>query len=445
MTTLPAPEVLASPIRRTAIRLVGQSGRREREAIHLFRWLLAIYTGIVITKIHELVPVVNRLQPAKIVGVLLLATAFIVLRPRSILAVLRSPPAACVLVISLLAVLSVPGAVWPGNSAAFLATVYWKTLLLFVISATAWCDRVTLRRTLAVLVICQTVVAVALLTGAAHAVVGRAYVGTALDPNESALQLLVVIPFALYIAASGGAWKPIGIASMLLLVAGVVRTGSRAGFIGLIVLAGWMLVQVRPRRRRWMASLAVAAGAVVVVLTASDATRQRFSTILHPTEDYNFTYREGRVDVWKRGLGYMWRRPIFGVGVQDFPVAEGVLSGKKNEGYGIKYSAAHNMFVQIGAELGVIGLLAFSRMLWAAAAGSRRIRRLGRTVVTVDPKLAKHESNLAEAALGALVALLVGGFFLSVAYAPVTFFVVAVCIAVRLGSPLPTWAGGGGR
>jgi hypothetical protein len=41
-----------------------------------------------------------------------------------------------------------------------------------------------------------------------------------------------------------------------------------------------------------------------------------------------------------------------------------------------------------------------------------------------------------------LVAWLVGGFFLSVAYAPITFFVIAVCIAVRLGSGLPAMAAG---
>jgi hypothetical protein len=50
--------------------------------------------------------------------------------------------------------------------------------------------------------------------------------------------------------------------------------------------------------------------------------------------------------------------------------------------------------------------------------------------------VAKREATLAEAALGSWVALLIGGFFLSVAFHPITYFVVALCIAVRLGSPL---------
>ena len=410
------------------------TGARKRQAIALFQWLLAIYTAIVLTKFHELVPFMNRLQPAKLTGVLLLVLGFAVLHGRSVMRIVRTPPAVCALLITVLAVLSTPGSVWPGNSVIFLATIFWKTLLLFVISATAWCDRPTLRLSLTVLVIGQAAVAAAMVSGAAQAVMGRAYVGTAFDPNESAMQLLVVIPFALYLAARGGVWRVLGLGSMLLLVAGVVRTGSRGGFVGLAALAIWMIVHVRPRRRRAMVALGVAAAAVVVVVTASPATRERIGSILHPTEDYNYSYREGRIQVWRRGIGYMLQRPVFGVGVQGFPVADGVLSGKKNEGYGIKYSAAHNMFVQIGAELGVLGLLVFLRMLWAAAAGSARVLLLSRRLRAPD------EGHLAEAALGAFVAWLVGGFFLSVAYAPITFFVIAVCIAVRWGSPLPQLA-----
>lgn len=429
MTTLALTQVTtAQPVAPPIV------GARKRQAIVLFQWLLAIYTAIVLTKFHELVPVLNRLQPAKLCGVLLLVLAFAVMQGRAIMRVLRSPPAVCALLIAVFAILSTPGSVWPGNSVMFLATILWKTLLLFVISATAWCNRPTLRLSLRVLVIAQAAVAAAMVSGAAQAVMGRAYVGTAFDPNESAMQLLVVIPFALYVASRRGVWRLIGLGSMLLLVAGVVRTGSRGGFVGLAALAIWMILHVRPRRRRAMVALGVAAASVVVIVTASPATRERITSIFHPTEDYNYSYREGRMQVWRRGIGYMMQRPVFGVGVQGFPVADGVLSGKKNEGYGIKYSAAHNMFVQIGAELGVLGLLVFMRMLWASAAGARRILVFARRLREPD------ESHLAEAALGAFVAWLVGGFFLSVAYAPITFFVIAVCIAVRWGSPLPALA-----
>jgi O-antigen ligase len=409
-------------------------GRSESVAIRVFQWLLAIYTAIVLTKIHEIFGL-HELQPAKVVGALLLVTACLALRGGAILAVLRSPPAACLGVIAVLAVMSVPGAVWPGYSFTFLTHVFWKTLVFFLIAATAWCDRPTLRRSIIALVLCMSVVALAFVTGAGQAIKGRFYVGMSLDPNESALQLLVGIPFALYLASSPGVWKFVGLGSALALVAGVVSTGSRGGFLGLVALGVWVLVQVRPKRR-FVSLLVVAGGVAVVAMTASDATWERFSSMLRPTTDYNFTHREGRVQLWQRGLGYMAQHPLLGVGVQDFPMAEGVFSGKENEGYGIKYSAAHNPYIQIGAELGLVGLAAFVGMLWTATAGCRRIRRLARQAQARGEALAESEANLAMAALGALVAFIVGGFFLSVAYDPITVFVVAVCIAVRLGSPL---------
>ncbi|HLQ69552.1 MAG TPA: O-antigen ligase family protein [Gemmatimonadales bacterium] len=432
MTSLPAGEffVPARPAER--------SPPRERGAIEVFRGLLATYTVLALTKIHEIVPLMDRLQPAKVIGVLLLVSALTVIRGRALVTVLRTPAVACVGVILLLAILSVPGAVWPGNSVAFLTQEFWKTLLFFVIAMTGWCDRRTLRTSLRTLVVFESVVAVTLLAGAAKVLGGRAYVGQALDPNESAVHLLVVIPFALQLVSDRGIWKIVGIAGTLLMVGGIVKTGSRAGFLGLVLLACWLLVQV-PGRRRVIVGLAIASGAAVVMLTAGPAIRERFSTILHPTEDYNYTFREGRVNVWKRGLSYMARRPFLGVGAQNFGVAEGVLSGKENVGYGVKYSAAHNVFIQVGAELGVFGLVAFVRLLWVAAAASRRLRKVARQLAARGVEVARQEASLAEAALGGMVALLVGGFFLSIAYEPITFFVVAVCVALRLGTPLRQW------
>ena len=79
--------------------------------------------------------------------------------------------------------------------------------------------------------------------------------------------------------------------------------------------------------------------------------------------------KESEMEVWKRGVGYMLRRPVLGVGADNFYVAEGTLSerGRQQQfGRGFKWSAAHNSFVQIGAELGIPGLVAFIAMLIVA-------------------------------------------------------------------------------
>src|SRR5678815_3555338 len=88
---------------------------------------------------------------------------------------------------------------------------------------------------------------------------------------------------------------------------------------------------------------------------------QQMGTIASES-DYNRTDETGRVQIWKRGIGYMLSNPLLGVGAGNFPAAEGLLSPfaqRQQFGVGVRWSAAHNTLVQVGAELGVVGLVLF--------------------------------------------------------------------------------------
>ena len=105
---------------------------------------------------------------------------------------------------------------------------------------------------------------------------------------------------------------------------------------------------------------------------------QQMQSILSPKEDYNYTSKDGRKEVAKRGMGYMLSRPIFGLGIGNFEKAECMISEKALStpaGYGIRCMPPHNSFVQAGAELGVPGLV-----LWASIPlfGIVSLLRLGR-------------------------------------------------------------------
>ena len=91
---------------------------------------------------------------------------------------------------------------------------------------------------------------------------------------------------------------------------------------------------------------------------------RQMKSILSPKEDYNYTSKDGRKEIAKRGVGYMLGRPIFGLGIGNFEKAECSISDKARNtpaGFGIRCTPPHNSFVQAGAELGVPGLL-----LWAS-------------------------------------------------------------------------------
>jgi O-antigen ligase len=115
------------------------------------------------------------------------------------------------------------------------------------------------------------------------------------------------------------------------------------------------------------------------------------------------------MDIWKRGLGYMVTHPLLGVGASAFSSAEGTLApqaARQQRGIGFKWSEAHNSFIEIGAELGVLGLVLFVSLL---AAGFRTLAPIRR-----GPQ--GPPAFLAQALTASLLSYAVSGFFLSAAY-----------------------------
>jgi O-antigen ligase len=195
-----------------------------------------------------------------------------------------------------------------------------------------------------------------------------------------------------------------------------------------------LILRAAPTARRAYI-IAVILCVAVFLGTANDEQLARFGTIFAPSADYNVTDGEGRLQIWRRGVGYMVDHPLLGTGIESFETAEGVLSGKVNYGQGVRYTAAHNSFVEIGAELGVFGLVAFVAVLWFAGWNCHRIRQRAIRDHVLRPHLADEEARLASSAYCAIIGLAATAFFLSMAYHPLMFFALAVCAGVEAGSP----------
>ena len=158
------------------------------------------------------------------------------------------------------------------------------------------------------------------------------------------------------------------------------------------------------------------------------------STLLNPKADYNWSASEGgaetgRMEVWKRGMGYMRQRPVFGVGARNFSVAEGTISEQaamQEYGKGFKWSEAHNSFVQVAAELGVFGLLSFLLQLWFAFKSLRIIQKKA----TGPPAEVAGTRSLAQALTGSLIGYVVAGFFLSQGYSAFLYVILGMVVAL---------------
>lgn len=199
------------------------------------------------------------------------------------------------------------------------------------------------------------------------------------DANDAGLVLTVSIPLTLLTLHVSG-WKG-KLLSLLFLYwewIAIARTGSRGAFLGVttIGLGLLLLADSIPLAKR---IAVLAAAAAVLVIGAPQGYWKQMQSITAPTEDYNWTAKDGRKQVAKRGLHYMLDYPIAGIGISNFPRAEGTISEKARDWTqseaGIRWSAAHNSHIEAGAELGIPGLLLWVTMLVGGVVGPLRLRR----------------------------------------------------------------------
>lgn len=410
------------------------AGRVSLAAAPQLRWdpLRIAGAGLILAyvwRFQDLFPLLNTIKFSTVASVV--ALGFFLLNGPSLKrlpVIFRHPVFRWALVMLGMMVLSVPASLYPGLSFSFIVNDHIKTFLMFVILATMIRGAADVERLALVNILGAAVYSYMILTHFRIGSNGRVENLDYYDANDIGMLLVGTIPLLVYFLRKGVPLRrriPAFVTGPLVMMA-VVRTGSRGAFLGLIAVAAYLLFRFTaiPRRARF-GSLAVLA--LVLLFAASDQYWTMMSTLLHPTEDYNWSgnAQGGRMEIWKRGIGYMLRRPVTGVGVEAFPVAEGTISplaDRQQLGFGLKWSAAHNSFVQIAAELGIPGIVAFIAFLITA------FRRLG-------ARERDGPGALEQGLRGSIIGYAVTGFFLSQAYAAFLYALMGVIVGYLAGGP----------
>jgi O-antigen ligase len=258
---------------------------------------------------------------------------------------------------------------------------------------------------------------------------GRISVTDTYDANDVAFVVVCALPLATATFMSERGWRRAlaGIAA-LSVVPVVVLTVSRGGFVALAVV-GVMMVLRLPARYRVGALLILMCAPLFFAMFATPEYWARMATIWgggtgDPAVDYDAGgLQEARWNIWMTGLQLMLSHPILGVGAGAFEIAEGMthlgVAAKK-------WSAAHNSFLQVGAELGLGGLILMLSLIYHALGNCRSVTRWARR----DPARQTYLS-LGSALEVSLYAFIVGGFLLSQGYSYIFYFLVAMPTALK--------------
>ena len=391
---------------------------------------IALMMFTYVWRIQDAFPILGKLQLALLA---LIGATFLFAggkHPARHLSGIRSPTAKLVIALLAIMLVGVPFSLWQGHSLMFVLKSYLPDVIFFALVAASvrsirdveWYALMNLYGAL----VFATIVSLFFGVGGDGRLGGLIYY----DANDFALVMDCTIPFAVYFVGKGhGKFRRVvAIITLGMILTAIVKSGSRGGFIGLIAVMLYVLLRYRaiPGRVRLAVTIA---GTALFLGFASDKYWTLMGTLLHPQSDYNYTDSEGRVEVWKRGVGYMLHHPVVGVGVAAYPMAEGgsdLALSLGTQGKGFKWSVAHNSFLETGAELGFPGLAVFIAMIVVTGVSLRRLSPRGRWA----PWITRREMALGQMLIGALIAFAVAGIFVSAEYFSYFYFLLGLAIGL---------------
>ena len=243
------------------------------------------------------------------------------------------------------------------------------------------------------------------LTGGQHQVVGPTDTMIE-DNNKLGLALVVLLPLIGYLrAVSRRAIARIAaLATMVLTIVATLGTYSRGALVALIAMACVHAL----RSRTGMVLLVVGAVLAAGLPTLAPASwRERMSTIGSYNEDASF---QGRVAAWRTSVNIALARPLVGGGFDSVELDK-VVKLFKSPGSLNQGKAAHSIYFEVLGDTGFVGLALYLAMLGYAALNTMMVLWFARSRVELD-----WARKLARALQTSLVAMLVGGSALSMAY-----------------------------
>ncbi|MDY6836864.1 MAG: O-antigen ligase family protein [Thermodesulfobacteriota bacterium] len=217
----------------------------------------------------------------------------------------------------------------------------------------------------------------------AGGVTGRLYGG----PHPFALDLNTYLPFVLLLAAASCRWKSL---ALILLgscfMLGIFFSGAMAGWLGAIgsLIVLFLVGFARDRRKvvlgvfKRLVLVMVVGGVLVGAFVPTGlrgARLERFMTIvkLQGTHALGSRTTNLRLPVWAAYKKMFYEHPLLGVGLGSGPVEYHKYMVAKLGEPGKEFTHhGFNVFVDIGAEMGILGLAAF---VWFIIAYARQVLR----------------------------------------------------------------------
>ena len=241
------------------------------------------------------------------------------------------------------------------------------------------------------------------------------YVAFGYDPNDLAVTLALGIPFAWYLTVSQkkGIMFWVNIVSIPTTWLAILLTASRGGFLSAIVATFIIIIGYQSRYslvRQIIAMLiCVGLGLTALFILVPDSSYARLETI--PAELLRGGDFSKRLPIWQSSIDVFLQHPLIGIGAGAFGTSIEPVFGA--------YIVAHNAFLSILIELGVVGFLLFAGALTSLLVLAQRMPSAQRKVWMI-----------------LISSWAVGAFSLTWEYRKVTWLMLGL-LAAQIGTLMP--------
>ena len=176
--------------------------------------------------------------------------------------------------------------------------------------------------------------------------------GLTMDPNAFAASIIIFLPlpFLSFFTEKGKSRKALWVLLFLVLVGAIVTTFSRGGLVSLGFILTLLMIKKRRHRSVLVGSVALL---VFILMLIPETLWDRFSFVSSLRGE---TSARWRAKLLLNSIAYFVDNPAFGIGLGNF-VEESIR-------FVPHHQVAHNMYLEMAAETGFLGLIALLGLIW---------------------------------------------------------------------------------
>jgi O-antigen ligase len=395
---------------------------------------MLVFTSVLFFRPQDIFPPLGALHLAEMSALAGLVALVVGRLSRGQTLTRMTPEFAGVIALGGLILALAPFSIWFGGTVGVFTDQYAKVILVYLLAVNVIDSPKRLERLSWILVLAVGYVgfrAVLDYTRGVNLIRGGTRVmgsvgGMMQNPNDLALQMVVFLPLAAFMAVRPGPAMRRLVAAFcgVCMMGAIVASGSRGGALGFAAMLLVLAFSVARRR-----PALVFAGALAIMCSlplVPDSYWRRVASIADPSKD-DVQSSQARKRLFGESFDAFVQHPFTGVGAGQF---KDWNPTKRVEAW----HESHNVWLQVASEMGLAGLAVFFFLVFRAFYAVLQTRR-ALTRLRHRDAIAKEDAVMFDAHSAAMAASLVGwavcSMFSSVAYGWTFYYLLALAATPR--------------